>query len=131
MKNGQVVRLNKKINFFVLITMPKFGCSTKHIFSKVKKLSKPSYFNANNDLFRQKNLVQSNNHLENIVLKKYKKVNDLKYFILGLPKVVFVRMTGTGSALVAYFKSKKSAKTASKIFEKKYKKYWYVVSKTI
>jgi len=48
-----------------------------------------------------------------------------------LPGVVFVRMTGTGSAVVAYFKSKKAAKNAAIIFKNKYKSYWYIVSKTI
>ena len=40
-------------------------------------------------------------------------------------------MTGSGSAIVAYFKSKKAANIASKIFRRKYKNYWYIISKTI
>ena len=47
LKNGKTVRLNNKLNFYVLIVMPKFGCSTKNIFSRVKNFSKPLYFNAN------------------------------------------------------------------------------------
>ena len=111
--------------------MPKFGCATSDIFSKTKKFSKPLYFKPKKSFFTIKNLVQSNNDLENIVLKKYPKISNIKHFLLNLPNVVFVRMTGTGSALVAYFKSNKSVKTAAKIFSKQYKKYWYVVSKTI
>jgi len=129
--NGKTARLNNKINLHVLIVMPDFGCSTGDIFSRVKRFSKPLYFKENKSFFTIKSLIQSNNDLENIVFKKYPKINNLKYFLLRLPNVVFVRMTGTGSALVAYFKSKKSAKTAGMIFKKKYKKYWFVVSKTI
>ena len=35
LKSGKTIRLNNKLNFHVLIVMPKFGCSTKNIFSKV------------------------------------------------------------------------------------------------
>tara|TARA_B100001996_G_scaffold377854_1_gene361108 strand:+ start:2736 stop:3584 length:849 start_codon:yes stop_codon:yes gene_type:complete len=131
MKSGRIVRLNKKMNLFTLIVMPKFGCSTHDIFSRVRNFSKSSSFKEKNNLFTIKNLVRSNNDLESIVFKKYPKIKNLKYFLSTLPNVAFARMTGTGSAVVAYFKSKKSANTASKIFNKKYKKYWYVVSKTI
>ena len=48
-----------------------------------------------------------------------------------IENILFVRMTGSGSAVVAYFKSKNSAKNAAKIFRSKYKEYWYIVSKTI
>ncbi len=130
-KNGKIVRLNNNLNLYVLIVMPKFGCATGDIFSKTKKFSRPLYFKPKKSFFSIKSLVQSNNDLENIVFKKYPKISNLKYFLSNLPNVVFVRMTGAGSALVAYFKSNKSAKTAAKIFNKQYKKYWYVVSKTI
>ena len=130
-KNGKIKRLNNKVNFHVLIVMPKFGCSTKNIFSRVRRFSKPLYFNTNKSFFRTKNLVQSSNDLENIVFKKYSKMKNLKLFISSLPQVVFSRMTGTGSALVAYFNSKKVAKNAAKIFKSKYKGHWHIVSKTI
>ncbi len=131
LKSGKIIRLNTKLNFHVLIAMSKIGCSTKNIFSKVRKFSKPLYFNKNKRFFETKNLVQSNNDFENIVFKKYSKIKNLKHFLSGLPDVVFVRMTGTGSAVVAYFKTKKAAKNAAIIFKNKYKSYWYIISKTI
>ena len=130
-KSGKIARLNNKLNFYVLIVMPKFGCSTKSIFSRVRKFSKPMYFKANKSFFKTNNLVNSNNDLENIVFKKHPKIKNLKFFLSNLPNVVFVRMTGTGSAVVAYFKSKKTVKNGEKIFKSKYKSYWYIVSKTI
>ena len=131
LKSGKTIRLNNKLNFHVLIVMPKFGCSTKNIFSKVSNFSKPMYFKGNKSFFRTNNLVHSNNDLENIVFKKYPIIKNLNHFLSKLPNVVFTRMTGTGSAVVAYFKSKKAAKKAAKIFKSKYKSYWYIVSKTI
>ena len=130
-KNKKIGRLNKKIDFHVLIVMANEGCSTKYIFSKVKKYSKPLYFNINKRFFETNYLVQSNNDLENVVFKKYSKIKNLKYFLSSLPNIVFTRMTGSGSALVAYFKSKKAANNAARIFRRKYKNYWYIVSKTI
>ena len=131
LKNGELVRLNKKLNFHVLIAMPNFGCPTKKIYSKVKKFSKPLYFKTNKQLFNVSNLIKSNNDLENVVFRKYTKVKNLRDFLSFLPNVFFVRMTGSGSAIVAYFKSKNSAKKAAKIFKKKYRSYWYILSKTI
>ena len=131
LKSGKIIRLNNKVNFHILIVMPKFGCSTKNIFSRVKKFSKPLYFNGYKSFFRTNNLVQSNNDLESIVFKKYPIIKNLKYFLSNLPNAVFARMTGTGSAVVAYFKSKKDVKNAEKIFKSKYKSYWYIISKTI
>ena len=89
------------------------------------------YFKVNKSFFKTNNLINSNNDLENIVFKKYSKIKNLKYFLSKLPNVVFARMTGTGSAVVAYFKSQKMVKNAEKIFKSKYKSYWYIVSKTI
>ena len=130
-QNGEILRLNKKINLYTLIAMPRFGCSTHDIFSMVKKFSKSLYFNKKKSFFNIKNLVKSNNDLESIVFKKYPKINNLKSFLSRLPNVIFARMTGSGSAVVAYFESKRAANTASKIFKKKYEKYWFVVAKTI
>ena len=130
-KNKKIGRLNKKIDFHVLIVMANEGCSTKYIFSKVKKYSKPLYFNINKRFFETNYLVQSNNDLENVVFKKYSKIKNLKYFLSNLPNIVFTRMTGSGSAIVAYFKSKKAVNNAARIFRRKYKNYWYIISKTI
>ena len=130
-KNKKIGRLSKKIDFHVLIVMANVGCSTKYIFSKVRKYSKPLYFNTNKRFFETNYLAQSNNDLENIVFKKYSKIKNLKHFLSNLPNIVFTRMTGSGSAIVAYFKSKKAANNAARIFRRKYKNYWYIVSKTI
>jgi len=130
-KNGKVGRVDNKINFHVLIVKPNIGCSTKSIYAGVKKYSKSRYINKNKLFFKTSNLIQSNNDLENVVFNKYPKIKKLKYFLSNLPYITFTRMTGSGSAIVAYFKSKKAANNASRIFRRKYKNYWYIISKTI
>ena len=55
----------------------------------------------------------------------------MKLFLLKLPRVIFVRMTGSGSTIVGYFKSKKAALNAKKLLRKNYKNYWCNLSKTI
>ena len=130
-ENGEVGRLKNKINLHVLIAKPNIDCSTKDIYENVKKYSKSLYNNKNKRFFKKSYLAESRNDLENVVFKKYPKIKSLKYFILNLPNILFARMTGSGSALVAYFKSKKAANNAAKVFKSKYKNYWYIVSKTI
>ncbi len=130
-KNKKIVRLNKKLNLHVLIVMPNFGCSTKKIYFKIKRFSKPLYLKKNNQFFKLNNLAKSKNDLEYVVFKEYPKIKNLNDFLSNLPNIFFVRMTGSGSAIAAYFKSKNSAEKATKIFKKKYRSYWYILSKTI
>ena len=115
----------------MLIAKPNIDCSTKDIYANVKKYSKSLYNNKNKRFFKKNYLAQSKNDLENVVFKKYSIIKNLKHFLSNLPNVVFTRMTGTGSAVVAYFKSKNAAKKAEKFFKSKYKSYWYIISKTI
>ena len=129
--NGKVERINSKTNLHVLITKPNINYSTKSIYLKVKNYSKPKYFTKNELFFKINNLARSVNDLEHIVFKKYLSVKNLKFFLLDLPGVIFARMTGTGSAIVAYFKTKRTANNAAKIFMKKYRNYLFIVSKTI
>ncbi len=128
----------KKIRYFkkckkfnVLIVKPNFGCSTKEIYSKVKKFNKPKIKKPAKNMFDLNYLKKMNNSLEHIVLSKYPKMRSIKSYLESFSKPVFVRMTGSGSALVAYFRSKERCLNAKKMFNKKYKNYWCIASKTI
>ncbi|MBD1135726.1 4-(cytidine 5'-diphospho)-2-C-methyl-D-erythritol kinase [Pelagibacterales bacterium SAG-MED47] len=120
---------NKK--FFVLIVKPDFGCSTKDIYSKVKKFNKPKFNRPTKKMFALKYLKGMSNSLEPVVFSKYNKLRKIKLFLEKLSTPAFVRMTGSGSALVAYFQSKETCENAKKEFIKKYKNYWCIASKTI
>tara|TARA_B100001121_G_C18669753_1_gene613137 strand:- start:34 stop:879 length:846 start_codon:yes stop_codon:yes gene_type:complete len=117
--------------FHVLIVKPNFGCSTKYIFSKVKKINKSKFQNPNKKMFKTDFLIKSNNLLEPIAFKKYPKLKSIKYYLENSLNPIFVRMTGSGSALVAYYNSKAMCKSAKIKFSQKYKNYWCIVSKTI
>lgn len=129
-KNG-IKLLNNKKKFYTLIVKPNFGCSTKYIYSKVKKFNKPKLKSFNKNLFSINNLKKMNNDLEFVALSKYPKLRKIKLDLEESSKSEFVRMTGSGSALVAYFQSKRRCEYAKKRFVKKYKNYWCITSKTI
>jgi 4-diphosphocytidyl-2-C-methyl-D-erythritol kinase len=52
-------------------------------------------------------------------------------FLESTNNPLFVRMTGSGSTIVAYYNSLKSCKLAKAKFKRKYKNYWCVTAKTI
>lgn len=128
---------NKVINFFkvkkkhILIVKPVFGCSTKSVYSKVQLYNKPKLDNPKKNMFNFQYLKRLDNSLEPIVLSKFSNLESAKNYLESLSKILFVRMTGSGSALVAYFKSKKACDIAMRQFKKVYKNYWCIVSKTI
>ena len=117
--------------FYVLIVKPNFGCSTKKIYEKVKKFNKPKIRKPSKKMFDLNYLKKMDNSLEQIALSKYPKLRLIKLYLETLNKPVFVRMTGSGSALIAYFQSKEKCLSAKKMFNKKYKNYWCIVSKNI
>ena len=116
---------------FTLIVKPNFGCSTKYIYSKVRKLDKAKFLNPKKKMFNIESLKKRKNSLEKIVLNKYPKLKKIKKYLERLEDPIFVRMTGSGSALVSYYYSKKQCNEARKKFKKDYKKYWCISSKTI
>ena len=129
--SGKLTKFKKKLGFYVLIVRPNFGCSTRLIYSKVKYYSQPKYNNSKQSLLSKNNIINSSNTLEKIAFKKYPKLMRLKLFLLKLSNIIFVRMTGSGSSILAYFYSKKSADIARKEFKKKFNNYWCITSKTI
>ena len=119
----------KKIH--TLVVKPNFGCSTKEIYSRVKKFNKIELINPNKKMFDLNFLKKMSNSLESIIFSKHPKLKSIKMYLENLPETVFVRVTGSGSALVAYFNSKKRCDNAKKKFKKIYRNYWCMASKTI
>ena len=131
LSNGSIKKVKKKLNLYSLVIKPDFGCSTRFIYSKVNCFSKSKYKKSKSNLFSLQNLTDSSNDLEKIAFKYYPKLNNLKLFLIKLQNVIFVRMTGSGSSVIAYFKSKKNCTTAAIQFKRKFKNYWCISSKTI
>ena len=130
-RNNKIKYFYKCKKFYALIVKPDFGCSTKDIYSKVKRFNKPKFDNPNKKMFDFDYLRKMSNSLEPIVLSRYNKLKTIKLFLENISRTIFVRMTGSGSAMVAYFQSKQSCDYAKKQFNKKYKNYWCIASKTI
>jgi len=128
---GKIRTFGRKLGLYTLIVKPNFGCSTKTIYSKTRDFSKSKYKNPKESFFSHRNIINSSNDLENVAFKLHPKLKNIKSFLYNLPKTMCVRMTGSGSCIVAYYHSKKNAVKGLRLFKKKYKNYWCIVSKTI
>ena len=130
-QNGDIKKYNKNIKLHTLVVKPVFGCSTKYIYSKVKSFSKPQFNFPKSKMFNVKYLKTLNNDLENIAFKKYPKLKKIKLFMSNMPDIMFARMSGSGSSIVAYFESKRACGYAYRQFKRKFSSHWCIISKTI
>jgi len=129
--NGKIKKYEKNINFYTLVVKPTFGCSTKYIYSKVKSFSKSQFNSPKQGMFNADYIKTLNNDLEKIAFKKYPKLKKIKLFLLTTPNNIFVRMSGSGSSIVAYFHSIEACGNAYRQFKRKFSGDWCIVSKTI
>ena len=126
-----IKKFSRSPKFYTLLVCPNFGCSTKKIYSGVKKFTKPIFYNPKKNMLSLKFLLKQENALEKIVFSKYPKLKKLKSFLESLKKPLFVRMTGSGSVIIAYYQKKQDCELAKVQFKRKFKNYWCNTSKTI
>ena len=129
--NNIIKKFSRGPNFHTLLIRPNFGCSTKKIYSGVKKYTKPAFNIPKQNMFSLRFLLKQENALEKIAFLKYPKLKVLKSFLENLNQPLFVRMTGSGSVLVAYYQKKQDCDLAKVQFKRKFKNYWCITSKTI
>jgi 4-diphosphocytidyl-2-C-methyl-D-erythritol kinase len=129
--NGDLKKYNNDIKFYTLVVKPDFGCSTRYIYSKVKSFSKSQFSPPKAKMFEVEYLKSLNNDLEKIAFKKYPKLKQIKLFLSNTPDNVFVRMSGSGSSIVAYFDSRRACRIAYSQFKRKFSSHWCIISKTI
>ena len=129
--NGKIKRFNKNVNLYTLVVKPNFGCSTKFIYSKVKSFSKSKFSLPKQTMFKTEYLKNLDNDLEIIAFNKYPKLKKIKSYLLTVQNNIFVRMSGSGSSIVAYFYSKRACDKAYKQFKVKFNSHWCIKSKTI
>ncbi len=127
----KTTKIKKNLKMFTLMVKPNFGCSTKSIFSRVRYYSKPQLSKIRSKNIDFNLMSKLKNDLESISTKKYPRLRKLRDYFLNIDKNSYVRMTGSGSTIVGYFKSKKAALNAKKLLRKNYKNYWCNLSKTI
>ena len=128
--NKKIRKFNTKIGLFVVLVKPKKGCPTKEIYKRIKIFSK-NRIKVSSKVFKIETLKYAQNDLEKPAFIYYPKLSKLKNFLNNVDEVKFVRMTGSGSTIVAYFSNKKSAINALKLAKKNFKNYWSILSKTI
>ena len=128
---NKIKYFNNVKKIYPLIIKPNFGCSTKDIYSKVRKFDKVKFGKGAKKMFDINFLKDMKNSLETVAFLKYPRLKYMKLYLENSLNPVFVRMTGSGSALVAYFQTKKRCERAKKRFIQKYKNIWCIASKTI
>ena len=124
----------EKKDFKILLVYPNIRCSTRYVYSKVKKFtskSKYSFKKINNKIKFIELLINKKNDLQSIVEKKYPVIRKLIIEIEQKKGCYFARITGSGSVCYGVFKSEKTAKAALKRIKLKYPQYWSLVAKTI
>ena len=129
-----LIKYRKKINLNILIVYPNIKCSTKEVYSKVKKVSSRSkidYTKISSQNKLVKEIMVQPNDLQEIVVKKHPKIRNIINYIDNQTGCYLSRMTGSGSACFGLFKTEKSAKDAQIIIKRLYPNYWSVVTKTI
>ena len=134
MKNlKSIIGLQKK-NFYFVLIQPKIRCSTKDIYSRVKKFSKKKPLDKK--IINSKNrfltyLSNSTNDLQFVVERKHPSIKKLLKDIKSERGCHFSRMTGSGSVCYGLFDHKIIAKKALNKLKKKYPKFWISLAKTV
>ena len=129
--NNTVKKFSRCPKFYILLVKPNFGCSTKEIYSRIKRITNSKFKNPKKMMFNHKYLSHQENALESVAFLKYPKLKKIKSFLENLKNPLFVRMTGSGSILVAYYQLKKDCEMAKLQFKRKFNNYWCIVSKTL
>ena len=135
LKNLRLIKeLKIKQKFYFVLLQPKITCSTKEIYSKVKKFSKKELFREN--LIKSKKqyleyLSKSRNDLQFIVERKYPYLRKILIDIKNEKGCSFSRMTGSGSVCYGLFEDQIDAKKALNKLKSKYTKFWISLAKTV
>jgi len=124
----------RKYKLYFLLVYPNIRCSTRYVYSKVKKYSSKSKYSFSKINDKSKFidfLINENNDLQSIVENKYPIIKKLIIEIGKKKGCYFSRMTGSGSVCYGVFKSRKTAKAALNAIKLKHPKCWLSVAKTI
>tara|TARA_A100001011_G_C14092553_1_gene749258 strand:- start:81 stop:920 length:840 start_codon:yes stop_codon:yes gene_type:complete len=129
------VRENKQnLKMYFILFHPKFKCSTKEIYKKNRQFRKK--INLSSLTFKSARyyvnfLKKEANDLQQVVIKKNKKIKNVLNLISKQQNCQFSRITGSGSICYGMFSNRKSAILGMKIIKKKFPSNWCVITKTI
>ena len=126
--------IKKKQKLFFLLSHPNIKCSTREIYSKVKKYSKKTKYNINKLNTKNKftnHILAQKNELQFIVEKKYPIIKTLLIDIRTKKGCYFSRMSGSGSVCYGLFNNESNAKKALNKIKTKHPKFWFSIAKTV
>ena len=129
-RDGSIKEVTNIKKYHILIVKPAFGCSTKKIYSSNKTFSK-SEFNISKGKIVKNVILNGKNDLEKSAFNLYPALKKIKNLLDQNKKANFVRMTGSGSAIIMYFNSNKFAKNALKIYKRKLNNCLCIITKII
>ena len=129
-RDGSIKEVTDIKKYHILIVKPAFGCSTKKIYSLNKTFSK-SEFNISKEKIVKNVILNGKNDLEKSAFNLYPALKKIKNLLNQNEKANFVRMTGSGSAIIMYFNSNKFAKNALKIYKRKLNNCLCIITKII
>ena len=134
LQNLRTIKTIKKQKLFFLLSRPNIICSTKEIYSKVKKYSKKKKFNfqkMNNKKGFINYILKQNNELQSIVEEEYPSIKILLKDINTEKGCHFSRMSGSGSVCYGLFNNESNAKKALNKIKTKHPKFWFSIAKTV
>tara|TARA_B100000963_G_scaffold317568_1_gene298084 strand:- start:54 stop:890 length:837 start_codon:yes stop_codon:yes gene_type:complete len=127
-------KFKKKYKFHYILIQPNIKCSTKEIYSHVKRYSKKKKFDKKIS-FSKKNFLnyvsKSGNDLQFIVEKKYPIISKLLVDIKNQKGCYLSRISGSGSVCYGLFPKLINAKKALNKLKIKYPKFWFSIAKTV
>ena len=129
-RDGSIKEVTDIKKYHILIVKPAFGCSTKKIYSSNKTFSK-SQFDISKEKIVKNVILNGKNDLEKSAFNLYPALKKIKNLLNQNEKANFVRMTGSGSAIIMYFNSNKFAKNALKIYKRKLNNCLCIITKII
>ena len=131
-KNIKLVKKKQKLIF--LLSHPNINCSTRKIYSMVKKYSPKKYFTFNKTNTKKKfiNYILNNkNELQPIVEKKHPIIKKLLTDISLESGCYLSRMSGSGSVCYGLFNNERAARKALYKIKSRYPKFWFTLAKTV
>ena len=130
----KIVQFKKKYTFYFVLIYPNIKCSTKEIYSNLKKFNLPIKVDISRISTKEKYIKfikNENNDLQQIVEKKYKEIKKIISLIKLQKNCLFSRITGSGSVCFGVFLNRKSALLGLRMIQKKLPNYWCVLTKSI
>ena len=134
LQNLRTIKTIKKQKLFFLLSRPNIICSTKKIYSKVKKYSKKIKFNFTKIDTKEKFIsfiLNKQNELQSIVEKKHPIIKKLLTDISIKKGCHLSRMSGSGSVCYGLFNNESNAKKALNKIKIRYPKFWFSIAKTV